>query len=810
MGASINITLVGLDAYGNSWTDSQSYVQEEVSKTYTYSFPASSVGQSQLINIEMIILTGWYNGKTIAYKEIPVIYGTDEDMAKFALVANGIYMSVQEAGFSFTSDGLTVSNGKIIIKNHLGQEVFKADDEGNLSFTGEINSISGGISGWIIEDDELVSDTKQVGIHSGPRRFYGDDTSPVRFWAGPTTSTEQTIGENDQSYYNFAVTEKGTLYAQRADISGNVVARSGRILNTFYIGPNDTSGIIINGDENSSYIGSMRQASGALGGGWIINSDGSAEFNNVSVRGKITSSVFEYNHISAVGGSLYVAPTLYTTISSDYIISLSSTGTEYLAAWTLSQSVREAFGNKEISVGDQILLDCNINLGAEIIHLSGIQTTIALTKDGDQDTMFGLVFTYEQDLSDAIIEPGAALVYYGTSDRREGLYLTAMGSDSPYLDVYSNTYDEDAPIPAARLGNLNGITDASFSSIGGRLSGFGLYSSNAFLRGQLMLPSAGITNQSTVMVENSPVRIWAGVESLNDISQANFIVTEDGSLHAKQGTFEGIVKANNSEFSGNIRAAGILLEQEDLEQNDTLHDHFYVAYNILENGEFTPSYKNYVLNIDKDGLSIWEGGLQAYSDFANGENGFEGQDSHLEVYKYGIESSNSAFPFMYLVDSGTNSELTSRIVTNKLHALTFTPYWDGSNTVFPIISTRLDNGIWFYGETYNINNIASFRAQESTIFNQSKDTGLTLYNDSTLLLKNEKASGTIYIRASNGTFINPNDTDEANYPTNALVIRGNTQWVNNEKVVLHIADAIIEEVKVSGKTIGLNFIATAS
>lgn len=760
----------------------------------------------------MIILTGWYNGKTIAYKEIPVIYGTDEDMAKFALVANGIYMSVQEAGFSFTSDGLTVSNGKIIIKNHLGQEVFKADDEGNLSFTGEINSKSGGISGWIIEDDELVSDTKQVGIHSGTRRFYGDDTSPVRFWAGPTTSTEQTIGENDQSYYNFAVTEKGTLYAQRADISGNVVARSGRILNTFYIGPNDTSGIIINGDENSSYIGSMRQASGALGGGWIINSDGSAEFNNVSVRGKITSSVFEYNHISAVGGSLYVAPTLYTT--NNGTMSRYVQGTNYFwAEFNLGQSVRDAFGNKNINSGDQFLLDCNVNTGAEIIHLSNVLAMVVFETGEDDKTEKLQLFLEldEENLPDeSIIEPGAVLVYYGTSDRREGLYLTAMGSDSPYLDVYSNTYDEDSPIPAARLGNLNGITDASFGSIGGRLSGFGLYSSNAFLRGQLMLPSAGITNQSTVMVENSPVRIWAGVESLNDISQANFIVTEDGSLHAKQGTFEGIVKASNSEFSGNIRAAGILLEQEDLEQNDALHDHFYVAYNILENGDFTPSYKNYVLNIDKDGLSIWEGGLQAYSDFANGENGFEGQDSHLEVYKYGIESSNSAFPFMYLVDSGTNSELTSRIVTNKLHALTFTPYWDGSNTVFPIISTRLDNGIWFYGETYNINNIASFRAQESTIFNQSKDTGLTLYNDSTLLLKNEKASGTIYIRASNGTFINPSDTDEANYPTNALVIRGNTQWVNNEKVVLHIADAIIEEVKVSGKTIGLNFIATAS
>jgi hypothetical protein len=108
--------------------------------------------------------------------------------------------------------------------------------------------------------------------------------------------------------------------------------------------------------------------------------------------------------------------------------------------------------------------------------------------------MLQATFNSNLNLAGAEIEPGAAIVYYGTNSTREGLYFTAMGSDSPFLEIYSSNSDDTVHIPAARLGNLSGITDASFAAIGGALGGYGLYSSNAFLRGQLMLPSAGVTN----------------------------------------------------------------------------------------------------------------------------------------------------------------------------------------------------------------------------------------------------------------------------------------------------------------------------
>jgi hypothetical protein len=43
-----------------------------------------------------------------------------------------------------------------------------------------------------------------------------------------------------------------------------------------------------------------------------------------------------------------------------------------------------------------------------------------------------------------------------------------------------------------RLGNLKGIKDPLFSNQS--LQGYGLYSNNAYLTGELILPQAGISN----------------------------------------------------------------------------------------------------------------------------------------------------------------------------------------------------------------------------------------------------------------------------------------------------------------------------
>lgn len=773
---------------------------------------------TELIDIEKITLSASYNGNRVAYEELPFMYGTSEQAAKFSIVANGIYASVQDAGFTFNSSGLKVTNGNISIENADKHEVFRADSQGNLYFEGTINSKDGFISGWTIEDDELIDDSGRVGIHSGERRFYNDiDKSPVRFWAGAPIQESETSLTDLATTYNFAVTEAGTLYATGAEISGAIEATRGRILNTFYVGPNNDTGIVIYGDEKSSYIGSMRYASGALGGGWTINSDGSAEFNNVSVRGKITSSVFEYDHISSIGGSLYVAPTMYTLTDSQRITAKDDQG-YYHVTWQLNTSLTEAFGGRALAVNDYLLLDGNVTIGNQIVHVSNVFAIIENSATDGSNNLTSVktlkvkfqYTSYDENkqeilLNNAYFQPGTTIVFYGTSETRNGLYLTAMGEHAPYLEIYSSAgTTTDTAIPSVRLGNLSGIQDSRFAHVsGGRLDGYGLYSSNAYLRGQLMLPSAGITNQSDIRVNNSPIRIWAGTEPTDDITDANFIVTEDGSLYAKQGTFEGVVRAVNSEFAGNIRAAGILLEYEDISTEDALHDHFYVAYNDGAN----PSYNNYVLNIDKDGLSIWEGGLQAYSDFANGENTLGANfQSQLAPYKYN-STTKKAFPFLYLIDSGTTEELTSRMVVNKLHSLTFAPKIKTGESTFSvdILSSQLNNGLWFVNETYGTDE--PYEDLELRLFGQ-KNTGITMANKN-LILQNKISNGGMYLTSPAGVCISTTDFDTSTYQNNALLVNGNVQITNNVKAELKISAAMVQEAKQDGNTIGLNFIAVS-
>jgi hypothetical protein len=54
-------------------------------------------------------------------------------------------------------------------------------------------------------------------------------------------------------------------------------------------------------------IGSANYVSGPLGSGFEITDSGDAEFNNIRARGKFTTSVFEKDTISSVGGSLLVS-----------------------------------------------------------------------------------------------------------------------------------------------------------------------------------------------------------------------------------------------------------------------------------------------------------------------------------------------------------------------------------------------------------------------------------------------------------------------------------------------------------------------
>ena len=739
------------------------------------------------LNLQHIVIQGHYNDRIIATKILQVDYGTSKDMAQLSLNAANIVALIQDTTLTFDTDGLSIKNGGISVFNNRNEKVFYVDDTtGDLYFSGEMHSKSGTLGGWYINEYGLYASNETVGLYAGGDLSHPDDSTktPIRFWAGKYT-------EDDITSYHFAVNHEGSLFANKANIAGKIIAQEGHIENRFLVG-SANSGIIIYGgnEEEESYIGYSLYSSGPFGYGWKLSQDGTAEFNNIIARGKIQSSVFEYNKISSVGGSLYIAPTIYIEDISQPITTSIETIRDasiecFNVKWTIPYPNLSDLNGRDWKIGDEVKLDGNILNNNGRIELSNIDGTLTkATSNADGTTTITVSFATsqysEKSLNDMYFQPGAILILYGSEEMRHGLYLTAAGSTAPYMDVYDDSEDNQVK-PAVRLGNLSGVNDANFPEAA--LSGYGLYSSNAYLRGQLMLPGAGITNQTTIHYGEgdsaSPIRIWAGfdidTEENKNITDANFIVTANGHMYAKQGIFEGTVKAYNSEFSGTIKAAGIVIDKGSTGQSVVAsNNHFFVAYK-----DEPETFHDYVLDIGQHGLSVWEGGLKAYSDYASGYNnaGENGEPYIDSIYGYTTGDSNP-LPYFTLADDGEKNQINPRIVAYKGHFLTVKI--DGNS--YKTNSVKINEGIHFANQ--NFNNMADI---ERSAFYLGNSASINLVNDG------------LDLNSETNILINPKDSTIIN----SILKINNTNGDN----YIELNGATIREIKDANKdTIGIDIV----
>jgi len=182
---------------------------------------------------------------------------------------------------------------------------------------------------------------------------------------------------------------------------------------------------------NPNSIQSGNFASGALGSGFQILDNGNAEFQNIRARGKISTSVFEKDTISVVGGSVLVmggdvlAQDMTSSDSSKLIIS----------------------GDDTFAIGDMLRIkDGENDEWFEVTDAIG--TTYTVTRDKD--------FQYDSNDNPAW-KKGTSVVNFGASGDG-GIYMTSSESNAPYLSVVTH---EGAPWTTLtnhlRLGNLNGF-----------------------------------------------------------------------------------------------------------------------------------------------------------------------------------------------------------------------------------------------------------------------------------------------------------------------------------------------------------------
>lgn len=253
------------------------------------------------------------------------------------------------------------------------------------------------------------------------------------------------------------------------DASGNVIAKFDKNGTFFY----DSSGIeLAKFGADSARVGNIIiEKDNIHSGNYVseisgfkIQDNGFAEFDNVRVRGRISSTVFEYGKVSGVGGSLFVGNA--SVLASDMTILDASTLTVEDNVFSVNEVLKIKEGSDE-----EYLLVTNISSAP----------TYIVTRD--------LANTYTSDNNPAW-KTGVAIISQGKGDPSAlggYLLLDSISQYSPFLDIvyrHSATYNDIST--KVRVGNLQGITDADF---GGALNGFGVYATNVYLKGELYAPT---------------------------------------------------------------------------------------------------------------------------------------------------------------------------------------------------------------------------------------------------------------------------------------------------------------------------------
>lgn len=616
-------------------------------KVYASSIVSNSITANE-------IATGAITANKIAVNAITASKINAGEITSDHISTNGL---TSKGGYTFDGNSQYTKTGSVIsfhglLGSSLHFKNFYIDKDGNAGFRGTINAVGALLGGWQIKEKEITDIDNNVGLYSGSEKTKQSLvntalTSPIRFYAGPRN--------ND---YIFAILQDGSLYSSAAKMN-NIELVSGRISNLLRIG-NNTTGIVLDGTNGN--IHTQNYTSGSLGYGWNIEQNGRAQFGDIYARGKLSSVVFEQQTISSVGGSLYISPTIYFQNSTSQLaMNENNWQITYTGDWSNTDFI------KGVAVKLSFIL--HKNSSNEDITYNDIDATII--NNENNNIVISIIKTDYPALSfvaNDIIQPGCIMTFIGTSTQKKYLYLTASDAGAPFIDVQDFTVDSgEQMIPKVRLGNLSGIVDSDFTgTVNGNLTGYGLYSSAAYLKGQLMLPNAGITNQTEITYNSSgnegdQIRFWAGPHN-GGIQNSPFIVTHDGSLYAKKGIFEGEIRATDGVFTGAIQAAGVIIDNYRTDGQESPYSHFYVGYK-KETETSLLNNDDYVLNINKDGLSIWEGGLRAYSDYASGWEGEVKPTNPTIIQPYGsADNTKTPYPYFSLIDNMRATMKTAHIL----------------------------------------------------------------------------------------------------------------------------------------------------
>lgn len=225
--------------------------------------------------------------------------------------------------------------------------------------------------------------------------------------------------------------------------------------------------------------------------GWMVNESGTAEFQDVWLRGALHGTVFVKDMIEARAGTILVGKSA-GVMTRDSTITVAPPNYVYIK--------EPPGGGYLFEATDVIYLKSACASGVKATWLQVVSR--ADMGSGEQQ----YTCTYQSGSSAVTYPKGSPVVDYGQSG--DGLLLmTAELVYSPYYDVITHA---GAPWTTTtlkvRVGNLAGVTDPDLSP-----SGYGLFATNVFLKGDLV---AGAGN---VILDSVGLTMIAGQSATNII-----------------------------------------------------------------------------------------------------------------------------------------------------------------------------------------------------------------------------------------------------------------------------------------------------
>ena len=482
----------------------------------------------------------------IAYAAVPIRYGTSDDMAKFSLHAADITQAIGSSKVIFNAEGLKIINGGLIIQKHeegtsdennvnlfyYDQGRLHIDGTGNFSgniyadsgyFHGTIDAREGSIGGWAITGDGLISENSSVQLLKSGEII----AENIKLGTGATITDYIALG--NATLYNPEKNKEHKVL--------NIISKNSET--------SETTDLITLKDDGTLKIGKLEfdGSTSTISSGennvWNISPDG-ATFTNVNVSGKISTSIFETNKIQSVGGSMVFKTSI------------------------LIEKVEiEEDGNLVLTTKDDEIQNQKNNYFYCIIDgkLKEDLYQILSVTDNEEGKKISTNYKYSAEKPPFITQ----IVIMEAPN---------AGGKTVCIPVINST-----DVPIGRIGQPRGFTiselDIDYNTVDTRvflgdlkylgLSGYGLYSDNAYLKGSITTKVAnneyaGLNTLTEFTDDNGHLTFWAGAPSANitkdNINNIPFRVYSNGRIYATDGFFSGEIEASTI-ISTDIYAATI-------------------------------------------------------------------------------------------------------------------------------------------------------------------------------------------------------------------------------------------------------------